>query len=65
MRLANATSKLVPKDKSRARQPAPQPKKTGRTVNNPEQTPQEPKGRVNRRDRARRANFSHARNAGE
>jgi hypothetical protein len=61
MKLAKMTRNLVPPSKESKSNETPVPRKKGRTINNPEQTPQEPKGRVNTRDaiRQQRVGFQH------
>lgn len=55
MKLAKAARKLtITKERPKSAPPVPVPKKRKQMVDNPEETPQEPKNRVNRRDLVRR-----------
>ncbi|MDZ4861305.1 MAG: hypothetical protein SGI88_20220 [Candidatus Hydrogenedentes bacterium] len=64
MGLVKAARKLVPKVKNPPRQAAPVPKKKPKgSVNNPEDTPQEPKGIINKRALARQVNKGPNKNA--
>ena len=53
MKLAKVAGKLTPKHEQAESRETPVPKKTKRIITDPEDTPQEPKNRVNRRELAR------------
>lgn len=64
MGLIKAAAKLAPKGKKSPRQPTPVPKKKPRgSVDDPEETPQEPKGVINKRDLARQVSIGANKNA--
>jgi hypothetical protein len=64
MKLAKIAQKLVPPTKQSKHSEKTVAKKKGNILTDPEETPQEPKNRVNRRDQARQQTVANQHNMG-